>query len=104
MAVRRNKSKKRSAGSGQSPWLPEEFVHYLEETYSTRKRSLPLLCGMLAEFFLPGLGRLDFPDGFHLLAAIGFLHEFVVEGVAGIFVAGRPHEGFGPVGGISAGV
>src|SRR5260370_20287589 len=36
------------------------------------------LGGVLAEFFLPGFGRTDFPDGFHLLAAIGFLHEVVM--------------------------
>jgi len=60
------------------------------------------LRGMLAEAFFPGLGRLDFPDGFHLLAAIGFLHEFVVEGVAGFFVARGPDEGFGGVGEIAA--
>jgi hypothetical protein len=34
---------------------------------------------VLAEFFLPGFRRADFPDGFHLLAAIGFLHELGEE-------------------------
>jgi len=61
------------------------------------------LSGMLAEALFPGFGRLDFPDGFHLLAAIGFLHELVVEGVAGFFVAGGPDDGFGGVGEIAAG-
>jgi hypothetical protein len=50
---------------------------------------------VLAEALFPGLGRADFPDGFHLLAAIGFLHELVIEGVAGLFVLGGPDDGFG---------
>src|SRR5258708_39613578 len=58
---------------------------------------------MLAEFFLPGFGRTDFPDGFHLLAAIGFLHELVVEGVARFGVFGGPDDGFGGVGEVAAG-
>jgi len=61
------------------------------------------LGGMLAEALFPGFGRLDFPDGFHLFAAIGFLHELVVEGVAGFFVAGGPDDGFGGMGEIAAG-
>src|SRR5260370_23742074 len=51
------------------------------------------LGGVLAEFFLPGFGGTNFPDGFHLLAAIGFLHELVVEGVAGFGVFCGPGEG-----------
>ena len=47
------------------------------------------LRGVFAEFFLPGFGGLDFPDGLHLFAAIGFLHEFVVEGVAGFLLAAQ---------------
>src|SRR5258707_14417050 len=58
---------------------------------------------MLAEFFLPGFGRTDFPDGFHLLAAIGFLHELVIEGVARLGVFGGPDDGFGGVGEVAAG-
>jgi len=58
---------------------------------------------VLAEFFLPGFGRFDFPDGLHLFAAIGVLHELVVEGVAGLFVFGGPDDGFGGVGEIAAG-
>jgi len=61
-----------------------------------------LLRGMLAEFFLPGFGRTDFPDGLHLFAAIDFLHELVVEGVAGLDVFGGPDDGFGGVGEIAA--
>ena len=62
-----------------------------------------LLRGVLAEFFLPGLRRADFPDGFHLLAAIDFLHELVVEGVARFGVFGGPDDGFGRVGEVAAG-
>ena len=58
---------------------------------------------MFAEFLLPGFGRLDFPDGLHLLAAIDFLHVLVVEGVAGFFVFGSPDDGFGGVSEIAAG-
>ncbi len=61
------------------------------------------LGGVLAEFFLPGFGGTDFPDGFHLLAAIGFLHELVIEGVAGFGVFGGPDDGFGGVGEVAAG-
>src|SRR6266849_4192619 len=43
MAARRNKSKKRSAGSGQSPWLPEEFVLYLDENLCNAKAILSVL-------------------------------------------------------------
>ena len=59
--------------------------------------------GVFAEFFLPGFGRLDFPDGLHLFAAVDFLHELVVEGVAGLFVFGGPDDGFGGVGKVAAG-
>ena len=38
--------------------------------------------GCLPNFF-SGFGRLEFPDGFHLFAAIGFPHVLVIEGVAG---------------------
>ena len=61
------------------------------------------LGGMLAEAFFPGFGRLDFPDGFHLLAAVVFLHELVVEGVARFFVARGPDDGFRGVGEIATG-
>jgi len=57
---------------------------------------------VLAKALFPGFGGTDFPDGLHLLAAIGFLHELVVEGVAGLFVLGGPDEGFGGGGEIAA--
>ena len=59
--------------------------------------------GVLTEFFLPGFGGLDFPDGFHLFAAVGFLHELVVEGVARLGVFGGPDDGFRGVGEVAAG-
>src|SRR5208282_6934017 len=43
MAARRNKSKKRSDGSGQSPWPPEEFVLYLDENLCNAKAILSVL-------------------------------------------------------------
>jgi len=61
------------------------------------------LGGVLAEFFLPGFGRRDGPDGFHLLAAGEFLHEAIVEGVAGLFAFCGPDDGFGGVGEVAAG-
>src|SRR6266702_2999114 len=61
------------------------------------------LRGVLAEFLLPGFGRTDFPDGLHLLAAIDFLHELVIEDVARFGVFGGPDDGFGRVGEITAG-
>ena len=57
---------------------------------------------MLAEFLFPFFSGPDFPDGFHLLATVGLLHELVVEGVAGFFVASGPDDGFGGVGEIAA--
>ena len=58
--------------------------------------------GMLAEAFLPRFGRLDFPDGFHLLAAIELFHELVVKGVPRLGIFGGPDDGFGGVGEIAA--
>ena len=58
---------------------------------------------MLAEALFPSFGRLHYPHGFHLLAAVGLLHELVVEGVARLFVLGSPDDGFGGVGEIAAG-
>jgi hypothetical protein len=43
MAARRDKSKKQSAGSGPSPWLPEEFVVYLDENLCNAKAILGVL-------------------------------------------------------------
>jgi hypothetical protein len=61
------------------------------------------LRGILAELFLPLCGRADIrPDRFHLLAAIDFLPELVVEGVARFGVFGGPDDGFGGVGEIAA--
>jgi len=60
------------------------------------------LRGMLAELLLPRFRRRNRPDGFHLFAAIGFLHELVIEGVAGFIVARGPDECFGGVGEIAA--
>jgi len=58
---------------------------------------------MLAEKFFFAAGREEFPNAFHLLAAIGFLHQLVVEGVAALFVFGGPDNCFGGVGEIAAG-
>ena len=58
---------------------------------------------MLAEKFFFATGREDFPNAFHLLTLIGFLHQLVVEGVAALFVFGGPDDGFGGVGEIAAG-
>lgn len=61
-----------------------------------------VLRGMLAEFFLPRLGRFKFPDGFHLFVVVVDLHQFVIEGVARLFVFGGPDDGFGGMGEIAA--
>src|SRR5262249_60942243 len=53
-----------------------------------------LLRRMLAEALFPRFGRLDLPDGLHLFAAINLLHRFVVKGVARLFVARGPDDGF----------
>jgi len=60
-------------------------------------------CVGACQIFSPRIRADGFPDGFHLLAAIDFLHQFVVEGVAGLFVLGGPDEGFGGVGEVAAG-
>ena len=62
-----------------------------------------LLGGMFAEALFVAAGRENAPDGFHLFAGVGFLHELVVEGVARLFVFGGPDDGFGGVGEIAAG-
>jgi hypothetical protein len=67
------------------------------------RRATGFWVGCLPWRFSQVSGGFDFPDGFPLLAAIGFLHELVVEGVAGFFVAGGPDDGFGGVGEIAAG-
>lgn len=69
-----------------------------------RSRSATGFCvGCLPNFFPHFFWGLDFPDGLHLLAAVGLLHKLVVEGVAGFFVASGPDDGFGSVGEIAAG-
>src|SRR5579872_3023644 len=62
-----------------------------------------LLRGMFAEALFLGGGRQDFPDGFHLAAGVHLLHQFVIEFVAGLFVARGPDDGFGSVGEVAAG-
>ena len=58
---------------------------------------------MFAEEFFFAAGREDFPDTFHLLAVVGFLHKLVVESVTALFVLGGPDDCFGGVGEIAAG-
>jgi len=58
---------------------------------------------MFSIALFPLLGWFNFPNALHLFAAIGHLHELVVEGVARLFVAGGPDDGFGGVGEIAAG-
>jgi len=60
------------------------------------------LRGMLAEALFLGGGRQDFPDGFHLAAGIHLLHQFVIEFVAGLFVARGPDDGFGGMSEVAA--
>ena len=76
----------------------------LEEARRMRsRRATGFAWGACRSVFLPGLGREDLPDGLHLLAAVEFLHERVVEGVAALGVFGGPDDGFGGVGEIAAG-
>src|SRR5579864_9664849 len=58
---------------------------------------------MFAGALFPRLGRRDGPDGFHLLAGVGFAHQFIVEGVARLFIFGGPDNRFGGVGEVAAG-
>src|SRR6202034_4903224 len=58
---------------------------------------------MPAEELFFATGRENFPDAFHLLDAIGFFHQLIVESVAACFVFGGPDDGFGGVGEIAAG-
>ncbi len=62
-----------------------------------------LLRRMFSDPLLPWRGWRNGPDGFHLLAGVGFAHQFVVEGVARLFVFGGPDNCFGGVGEVSAG-
>jgi hypothetical protein len=61
------------------------------------------LRAVLAESLLSGFGGLHLPDGLHVFAAIGFFHQFIIEGVAGFGVFGGPDDGFGGVGELAAG-
>ena len=57
---------------------------------------------MLAEELFFASGRQNFPDAFHLLAVVGFLHQLIVESVAALFILGGPDNCFGGVGEIAA--
>jgi hypothetical protein len=65
------------------------------------RRATGFWVGCLPNFFSQDSGgRISQTD---LLAAIGFLHELVIEGVAGFGVLGGPDDGFGGVGEVAAG-
>ena len=100
MAAEAEGGEERSAATGEGVEDEVAFVGGGEE--DAFEEGDGFLGGVLAEFFLPGLGRTDLPDGFHLLAAIGFLHELVIEGVARLGVFGGPDDGFGGMGEVAA--
>ncbi len=101
MAAEVECGEERGAAAGEGVEDEVAFVGGGEE--DAFEKSDGLLRGVLAEFFLPGLRRTDFPDGFHLLAAIGFLHELVIEGVARFGVFRGPDDGFSGMGEVAAG-
>src|SRR2546422_7603934 len=100
VATETESRKKSGAATGEGVEDEVAFVGGGEE--DAFEEGNGFLGGVLAEFFLPGLGRTDLPDGFHLLAAIGFLHELVIEGVARLGVFCGPDDGFGGVGEVAA--
>ena len=90
-------------GARAEEWVEDEVAFGgggEEDAFEEGER---FLGGMLAEFFFPGFGRRDGPDGLHLFAAGELFHGFVVKGVARLFVFGGPDDGFGGVGEIAAG-
>ena len=66
------------------------------------RRATGFCVGCLPKRFSHFSGGLISQTDFHLFAAVGFLHELVVEGVARLFVARGPDDGFGGVGEIAA--
>src|SRR5579863_4890467 len=90
-------------GAGAEEGVEDEVAFGGGGEENTFEKGDGLLRGMLAEFFLPGFGWRDGPDGFHLLAARDFLHQFVMEGVARLFIFRGPDDGFGGVREIAAG-
>src|SRR5215467_2848318 len=78
------------AGAGEGVEDEVAFVRRGEENAFEERDGF--LRGMLAETLLPGFGRIDFPDGLHLLAAVGVLHQFVVESVARLGVFRGPDD------------
>jgi hypothetical protein len=89
-------------GAGAEEGVEDEVAFGGGGEENTLEKGERLLRGMLAEFFLPGFGRRDRPDGLHLLAAGDFLHQLVVKGVARLFVFRGPDDGFGGMGEIAA--
>lgn len=93
-----------SGGAGAEERVEDEVAFGRRGEKDALDEREGLLRGMLAEFFLPRLGRGDIPpDGFHLFAAGDLAHEFVIEFVAGLGVARGPNDGFGGVSEIAAG-
>ena len=92
-----------SGGSGAEEGVEDEVAFVgggEEDAFDEGER---LLRGMFAEELFLGGGRQDFPDGFHLAAGVHLLHQFVIEFVAGLFVARGPDDGFGGMSEIAAG-
>lgn len=90
-------------GAGAEEGVEEEVAFVGRGEEDAFEEGERLLRGMLAEFFLPGFGRRNGPDGLHLFAAGDLAHELVIEFVAGLFVARGPDDGFGGVSEIAAG-
>ncbi len=100
VAAEAQRGEKGGAGAGERVEDEVAFVGGGKEDAFEERDGL--LRGMLAEALFPSFGRIDFPDGLHLLAAVRVLHQFVVEGVARLGVFGGPNDGFGGVGKIAA--
>jgi len=84
-------------------WVQDEvaFIRRGEENAFEERDGL--LRWMLAEFFLPRLGRRNGPHGFHLLAAVDLLHVRVIEFVARLGIFRGPDDGLGCVREVAAG-
>ena len=85
-------------------WVEDEVAFVGGGAEDAVEQSQWLLRGVLAEALFHGFGRADVsPNALHLFAA-GFLaHGLIVEFVLALEVPGRPDDGFGGVGEVTAG-
>src|SRR5712692_5473031 len=84
-------------------WVENYVARVGRSQQDAFEQSNRLLRGVLAEAFLFAVRRRNLPDAFHLLATGLLLHQFVMEGVAGLLALRGPDDRLGGVGEVPAG-